>query len=316
MAKSIVFFGTPDFAVASLEELHSAGFEIKALVTAPDRPAGRGYELKKSDCKILAEKLNLPVLQPEKLKARDFIEQLQALNADLFVVVAFRMLPKLVWEMPKFGTMNLHASLLPQYRGAAPINWAIINGEETTGLSCFLIEEEIDTGSILSQKEVAIDYHENFGSLYDRMKTLGAQFLKESLNDLFEGNLKAKSQKDTQGIQLKPAPKIFKQDCKIDWSKSAQEVYNFIRGLSPYPAAFTEISIDDAKTERLKLFETSITDKSVLEPNTIIIDEEKMLIPSSDFYLSIQNLQRAGKKAMPIRDFIAGHNSQSKWRIA
>jgi methionyl-tRNA formyltransferase len=241
----IVFMGTPEFAAASLEALKKARFNIVGVITAPDKPAGRGMKLKDSAVKKYASKRNLKILQPEKLKNTEFLEELKSLNADLQVVVAFRMLPDVVWNMPPMGTINLHASLLPQYRGAAPINWAIINGEKETGVTTFKLQHEIDTGNILLQEKIEIGQSETAGELHDRMKEIGAQLLVKTVEGLAEGTLQETPQTSIAGsagdVVLQPAPKIYTADCKINWHKSADEVHNLIRGLSPYPAAFTEL---------------------------------------------------------------------------
>lgn len=315
MNKSIVFFGTPEFAAHSLEQIHKSGIEVKAVVTAPDRPAGRGYELKQSDCKRLALDLGIKILQPENLKSESFLSELKALDAELFVVVAFRMLPRQVWSMPRIGTINLHASLLPDYRGAAPINWAIINGEKKTGVTTFMIDEKIDTGEILLQKEVDILEKENVGSLYSRLKEIGAKLLVETVKGLFTNSLEPKAQKES--AYLKEAPKIHKEDCRIDWSSSAKEVLNLIRGMSPYPAAFTELQFGDRKKERLKIFEAELSSMDVSSADgQVLIKEDAFLIPCADKYLSILELQRAGKKRMDVAQFLAGIKKEGSCTIA
>jgi methionyl-tRNA formyltransferase len=235
----IIFFGTPDFAVASLNALVEGGAKVLAIVTAPDKPAGRGMQLQQSAVKQYALAKGLPVLQPEKLKAPEFIEQLKNYKADLHVVVAFRMLPETVWNMPPLGTINVHASLLPQYRGAAPINWAIINGETETGVTTFRLKHEIDTGNILLQQKVTIETEDNVGVLYEKLMQAGAKLLVETVKGLAAGTLKETPQTSIDTGQLKHAPKIFKEDSKIDWNKPVAEIHNLIRGLSPYPTAFT-----------------------------------------------------------------------------
>lgn len=238
----IVFMGTPEFAVASLEKIAEAGHEIAAVVTAPDRPAGRGQKIQFSAVKEAAIKLHIPVLQPEKLKNEDFVSELKKLNAELFVVVAFRMLPEVVWNMPPKGTINLHGSLLPQYRGAAPINWAVINGEKETGVTTFFIRHEIDTGNILQHKKIEISESDNAGTIHDKLMITGAGLLVDTLDKLEKTTLTAEPQEKFVGNQeLKHAPKIFRETCHINWKKSTEEIYNLIRGLSPYPAAWTDL---------------------------------------------------------------------------
>jgi len=314
MKMSIVFFGTPEFASYSLEKLVQDGIEVKALVTAPDRPAGRGYELKESDCKKAALSLGIPVLQPEKLKAQEFLDELCSLNADLFVVVAFRMLPKDVWSMPRLGTINLHASLLPQFRGAAPINWAIINGEKETGVTTFMIDEEIDTGGILEQRIVPIKEEDNLGSLYQKLKIEGATLLSQTINKLFNDELTPQSQKQVELSSLKEAPKINKEDCRIDWERPVRQVLNLIRGMSPYPAAFTELECEGRKAERLKIFLAEIGDTkpSDVEVGNVVMEGGKLLIACADRYLSILELQKAGKRKMTVTEFLSGINKSEK----
>ncbi len=315
MDKSIVFFGTPEFAAHDLRQIHRDGIDIKAVVTAPDRPAGRGYELKQSDCKRLALDLGIDVLQPANLKSESFLTELKALEADLFVVVAFRMLPKQVWSMPDIGTINLHASLLPQYRGAAPINWAIINGEKKTGVSTFMIDEKIDTGEILMQEETQILDHENVGSLYDRLKKIGAELLVKTISGLFDHSIEPRAQKEN--LELKNAPKINKEDCSIDWTKTAQEVLNLIRGMSPYPAAFTELCFGDRKKERVKIFKAELSSIDATSKNDqVLIEDDRFLIPCADKYLSILEIQRAGKKRMNISQFLSGIKNEGPCTIA
>lgn len=297
--------GTPEFAVPSLERLLNAGYEIAAVVTAPDKPAGRGMQLNESAVKKFAVSKGLKILQPEKLKDPQFLQQLKHLNADLQVVVAFRMLPEVVWNMPPMGTINLHGSLLPQYRGAAPINWAIINGEKETGVTTFKLQHEIDTGNILLQKKIAIADNENAGQLHDKMMKIGAEVLLETVNELTKGNLKETRQTDIEGrnLQLRHAPKIFSETCEIDWQKGVDEVYNLIRGLSPYPAAFTFLN-----NKKLKIFSADKEVKSVEEqPGTLLTDNKYFLKFACDNgYISVNELQLEGKKKMQIEDFLRG----------
>lgn len=301
--------GTPEFAVPSLERLLNAGYEIAAVVTAPDKPAGRGMQLNESAVKKFAVSKGLKILQPEKLKDPQFLHQLKHLNADLQVVVAFRMLPEVVWNMPPMGTINLHGSLLPQYRGAAPINWAIINGEKETGVTTFKLQHEIDTGNILLQKKIAIADNENAGQLHDKMMKIGAEVLLETVNELTKGNLKETRQTGIEGrnLQLRHAPKIFSETCEIDWQKGVDEVYNLIRGLSPYPAAFTFLN-----NKKLKIFSADKEVKSVEEqPGTLLTDNKYFLKFACDNgYISVNELQLEGKKKMQIEDFLRGWRNQ------
>jgi methionyl-tRNA formyltransferase len=298
--------------------LYEAGYDIAAVITAPDKPAGRGMKLTESAVKKYALEKNLPILQPEKLKDPVFIEQLRALNADVQVVVAFRMLPEIVWNMPPLGTINLHASLLPRYRGAAPINWAIINGEKETGVTTFKLQQEIDTGNILLQQKIPITQTETAGTLHDKMMETGAGLLLETLNQLQTGTLKEVPQSSPFTIHhspnspftidhsspLPPAPKIFTETCQINWNQPTAQVYNFIRGLSPYPAAFTFL---DGK--KLKVFsaEKEISGQQA-EPGNISTDHKTFLkFATTDGFISLKEIQLEGKKRMRIEDFLRGY---------
>ncbi len=247
----ILFLGTPEFAATSLRHLVEGGYNVVAVITAPDKPAGRGQKLHESEVKRYAMEAGLPVLQPEKLRAPEFLEQLRALDIDLGIVIAFRMLPEVVWSMPRLGTFNLHASLLPQYRGAAPINWAVINGETVTGLTTFMLNAEIDKGDIIGRVEMPILPEDNAGTLHDRLMEAGKELVVLTVDRIAAGNVTPLSQMDIPEAGLKPAPKIFKEDCRVDWSRPGREIANFIRGLSPYPAAWSvltsETSIEDAR---------------------------------------------------------------------
>lgn len=304
----IIFLGTPDFAVASLDALYNAGYNIVGVVTAPDKPAGRGMKLQESAVKKYATGKNIKTLQPEKLKNADFLQELKALNADLQVVVAFRMLPEVVWSMPPLGTINVHGSLLPQYRGAAPINWAIINGEKETGVTTFKLKHEIDTGNILLQETIAINEDETAGEVHDRMKETGAKLLVKTVAGLADGSLKETPQANITTLSLKHAPKIFTETCKINWSKSVDEVHNLIRGLSPYPAAFTEL---EGKT--LKIFRSR--KEKVLPQNAVgsfQTDKKSFLkFACPDGYIQIEELQLEGKKKMKTEDFLRGFRFES-----
>ncbi len=298
----IIFFGNPEFAVASLKKLHQAGFDIIAVVTGPDKPAGRGLKLNYSPVKEYALQNGLPILQPEKLKSPEFIETLQVLKPDLGIVIAFRMLPKIVWSLPKLGTVNLHSSLLPQYRGAAPINWAIINGEEETGLTTFFLKHEIDTGNIIFNEKVSIDENENAGELHDRMKEIGATLILKTVQAI-ELNSYPETPQPSY-TELQNAPKIFKSDCILDFSKSADEVYNKIRGLSPYPAAFTYVA-----NKVLKIYATTKEVEShTLVPGTFKKEKNKLKVAVANGYLNILDLQIEGKKRMGIVEFLNGNS--------
>lgn len=304
----IIFMGTPEFAVASLDALVNAGLNIVAVVTAPDKPAGRGLKLNESAVKQYAVAHQLPVLQPLKLKDPVFIEQLEQLKADLQIVVAFRMLPEIVWNMPPLGTINLHGSLLPQYRGAAPINWAVINGEKETGVTTFKLKHEIDTGNILLQDTFSIGSNETAGEVHDRMKVIGASLLVKTVQGFAAGTLTEKDQDSLiDPATLKHAPKIFTETCKIDWNQTADQIHNLIRGLSPYPGALTSL---DGKV--LKIYtsrkEVSATTSA---PGTIISDGKTYLkFSCKDGYIYVLNLQLEGKKKMDIEDFLRGYRIQ------
>lgn len=301
----IIFMGTPDFAVASLDALVGAGFNIVGVVTAPDKPAGRGLQLQQSAVKQFAVSHGLNVLQPEKLKHPDFIAQLQELKADLQIVVAFRMLPEVVWNMPPMGTINLHGSLLPQYRGAAPINWAVINGEKETGVTTFKLKHEIDTGNILLQDRFSIGPDETAGDVHDRMKIIGANLLVKTIQQFEQGSLKEQAQDEIIGsAPIKHAPKIFTETCKIDWHKSVTEIHNLIRGLSPYPGALTSL---DGKV--LKIFGSKKIESPVqVNPGTMQTDGKTYLrFSCADGYIDVLNLQLEGKKRMNTTDFLRGY---------
>ncbi len=301
----IIFMGTPEFAVASLDALVKAGCKIVAVVTAPDKAAGRGMQLQQSAVKKYAVENNLPVLQPEKLKSPEFLEQLQSLKADLQVVVAFRMLPEVVWNMPPMGSVNLHGSLLPQYRGAAPINWAVINGEKETGVTTFKLKHEIDTGDVLLQESFPIGENETAGEVHDKMKKIGAQLLVKTVKGLAEGDIKESPQNlKLQTSNLKHAPRIFTETCKIDWNKSADDVFNLIRGLSPYPGAFTYLH-----GKQLKICKANKEIKEVsVAPGHFETDQKTFLrVACTNGYISITELQLEGKKKMLTEDFLRGY---------
>ncbi|MGN6803718.1 MAG: methionyl-tRNA formyltransferase [Ginsengibacter sp.] len=316
----IVFMGTPEFAVASLNKLYESGYNIVGVVTAPDKPAGRGMKLSESAVKKYAAEKGLKILQPVKLKDPAFLDELRSLKANVQVVVAFRMLPEVVWNMPPMGTINLHASLLPQYRGAAPINWAIINGEKETGVTTFKLQQEIDTGNILLQEKIPIAHDETAGSLHDKLMVTGADLLLKTIRELQNGTLKEIPQHSPLTIDHSPltihhspftiapsplhsAPKIFPADCEINWNQSSDTIYNFIRGLSPYPAAFTYL-----KGKKLKIFSAEKepgNDKN--KPGAILTDYKSYLkFATSDGYIQLREIQLEGKKRMKIEDFLRG----------
>lgn len=304
----IVFMGTPEFATTILEKLHVEGIPIKAVITAPDKPSGRGQKVNMSSVKQYALAHDLLVLQPTNLKDESFITSLEALKADLFVVVAFRMLPEIVWSMPPKGTINLHASLLPNYRGAAPINWAIMNGEKETGVSTFFIEKEIDTGEVIEQEKVTIGPNETVGELYERLMHLGADVMLHTIYSIKDNTIHPVPQSQLLKNDERPAPKIFKQDCEIDFNRPVREVHNFCRGLSPYPAAWCRLinkESDESKT--FKLFATRITDITPSDAKMLSKDPDGILIPCKDFYLSVSELQPEGKRKMNFKDFLAGN---------
>ena len=297
----IVYFGTPEFAASQLEAILAAGYDVAAVITTPDRPAGRGKQMHASEVKECALRHGLPVLQPEKLKDETFVEQLRSFNADLFVVVAFRMLPEVIWSMPPMGTINLHASLLPQYRGAAPINHAIINGEKETGLTTFFLDKEIDTGAMIMREKVQIGDKMTAGELHDTLMNLGNDVVVKTIRMIEEGKVNAQSQNvviEKENLTLKPAPKIFKEDMHIRWNDTAENIYNHVRGLSPYPASFSLIGLHTRESEEtkpcvLKIFEVEITTiPSTQKPGYITLkSDKKMLISTENFDVSIKILQ-------------------------
>lgn len=303
----IVFMGTPEFAVASLDALVQAGCRIVGVVTAPDKPAGRGLKLQQSAVKQYAESKGLPVLQPVKLKDPDFAAALQELKADLQIVVAFRMLPEVVWNMPPMGTINVHGSLLPQYRGAAPINWAVINGEKETGVTTFKLKHEIDTGNILQQASMPVGEDETAGEVHDRMKELGAQLLVTTVKALASGEVTEHDQAvvaANESLELRHAPKIFTETCVINWEKPAAEIHNQIRGLSPYPGAFTHLTDKTLKIFRSRK-EVVNTGKA---PGTVDSDGKTWLrFACADGYIYVLDLQLEGKKRMGVEDFLRGY---------
>lgn len=315
----IVYFGTPEFAASQLEAIINAGYEVAAVVTMPDKPAGRGRKIQFSDVKKTALEHDLPLLQPEKLKDPAFLEQLSGFQANLFVVVAFRMLPAVVWQMPTLGTFNLHASLLPQYRGAAPINFAIINGETETGLTTFFLNEEIDKGAVIMREKVAIRPDETAGELHDELMLLGNKVVVETLRKIENGDVAPIAQEElAEGATLKLAPKITKEFCNINWGEDCQSVYNHIRGLSPYPAAHTRLCPESGEGIELKVY---ATEKELCQHHipagTVVTDNKTYLkIALSDGFLHLTQVQQAGKKGMPIADFLRGTQLLGPWKTA
>jgi len=299
----IVFMGTPDFAVPSLKILLDNGYNIVAVVTAPDKPSGRGLNISKSPVKIFAEQHQLKVLQPLKLKDDNFIAELTALQPDLSIVVAFRMLPEVVWGLPKYGSVNLHASLLPKYRGAAPINWAIINGEKETGVTTFFIQQQIDTGNIIFQEKTPISETENAGTLHDKLMDIGSRLILKTVEAVESGNCPSVAQDFNQ--EQPAAPKIFKEHCKIDWNNTSEKIYNFIRGLNPYPAAWTMLN-----GKVLKIFSSKIIlARETAIPGTILTDNKTYLhIATINGLLELSELQLEGKKRIKTEEFLRGYN--------
>ena len=306
----IVFFGTPEFAVESLDALVKKGYNIAAVVTMPDKPAGRGKKIQMSDVKKYALEHDLPVLQPEKLKSPDFVETLRDINADLFIVIAFRMLPEIVWSMPRLGTFNLHGSLLPKYRGAAPINHAIMNGETETGITTFFLKHEIDTGDMIQQRSIPIGEDDNVGIIYDRLMRLGADAVTDTVDSIINGTLQTQPQPEGDFI---PAPKIFKDTCKIDWNRSQKEIHDFVRGLSPYPAAWCRMIEKSGKPSDVKIYATSrknIPDNLQLSPGEAAVVGKHLYVGTASSPVEILTLQPAGKKQMPAEAFILGYHPQ------
>ena len=308
----IVYMGTPDFAVESLRALVEGGYQVVAVVTMPDKPMGRhGSVLQSSPVKKYAESVGLPVLQPEKLKDEAFLTELRSYQADLQIVVAFRMLPEVVWNMPRLGTFNLHASLLPQYRGAAPINWSVINGDTETGVTTFFLSHEIDTGMIIKQKHLPIADTDDVEKVHDALMTMGAALVTETVDLLLEGKANATPQEEfyKDPSELRPAPKIFKDTCRINWNQPVKRIYDFIRGLSPYPAAWTELVAADGSKQVLKIYQSDkIIEAHTLAVGTIRSDKKSFLdVAVPDGFLRLHSLQLAGKKRMNISDFLNGN---------
>lgn len=304
----IVFFGTPEFAVASLDALVKGGYNVVGVVTMPDKPAGRGKKIRMSDVKQYALEHNLPVLQPEKLRDEEFQNELRSLEADLFIVIAFRMLPESVWAMPRLGTFNLHASLLPKYRGAAPINHAIMNGDTVTGVTTFFLTHTIDTGDMIARREIEIGPDENAGQLHDRLMALGAEEVISTVDSIIENTLTTTPQPDGE---FTPAPKIFKDTCRINWDSPAQQLHNFVRGLAPYPAAWSHMIELSGKPSDVKILATSVSDIPAdlsLTPGRAAVVGKNLYVGTSTFPVRILEIQPAGKKAMPATAFILGYH--------
>ncbi|OQX78486.1 MAG: methionyl-tRNA formyltransferase [Bacteroidetes bacterium 4484_249] len=320
----IIFMGTPDFAVPGLDILMKHGYNIAGVVTAADKPAGRGRKIKYSPVKKFALENNIPVFQPTNLKENDFVKKLKSLKPDLFIVVAFRMLPKVIWQIPKFGTFNLHASLLPQYRGAAPINWAIINGEKETGVTTFFIDEKIDTGKIIFTEKTEIGEDENAGDLHDRLMEMGAGLILKTVRAIENRDFKLIDQDNLniQSSNLKPAPKIYKDDCKINWNRNTNDIYNFIRGLSPYPTAFTKLVAPDKTTRIVKIFKAGKIDYKPENfqpenlPGSIYTDGKNYLkVYCNDGLLDIEEIQMEGKRRMKMDEFLRGFSINNEWKM-
>lgn len=313
MSGKIVFMGTPDFAVESLKQIIDSGIEVAAVVTTPDRPAGRGQQLRGSAVKEFALEKNLKILQPEKLKSEEFLRELESIGADLFVVVAFRMLPEAVWNMPPKGTINLHGSLLPQYRGAAPINWAVINGEKKTGATTFFIEKEIDTGKVIDKVEIDIAENDSAGEVHDRLMVEGAGLLAKTVGQILSGSVTAIPQDQLIKEELKEAPKIFKNDCQINWAFDVESIHNKIRGLSPYPTAWTTIEKDGTK-KTIKLFQSIKHFDGLNHSNQLKVEHDKLYFGAADGWIEIIELQLEGKKRMSVSDFLKGFQIE-EWTL-
>ena len=307
MSLRVVYMGTPEFAVEGLKAIHESEHEVVAVVTVADKPAGRGQKIKMSPVKTYALEQQLPILQPEKLRDENFLDQLRSFEADLFVVVAFRMLPEVVWQMPPKGTINLHGSLLPRYRGAAPIHWAVINGDKETGVSTFFIQKEIDTGAILLREQLEIKPNDTTGTVHDRMMKLGAKSLVKTLNMIEKGNYTAIDQDELIEKEGKShAPKLFKENTRIDWNRPAEEVHNFVRGLNPFPSAWTTL---DDKMFKIHLGSLS-SEKTDRKPGSIRVENKHIFIACSDEWYQLEEVQLQGKKRMSGKDFLNGFQAE------
>lgn len=313
----IVFLGNPEFAAESLSRIHAAGFNVAAVVTMPDKRAGRGHRLIESPVKQFAVANGIKTLQPEKLRDPGFIDELRAVGADIFVVIAFRMLPEVVWQMPRLGTFNLHASLLPRYRGAAPINRAVMNGDSETGVTTFFLKHEIDTGDIIDRRSISVGPDENVGSVHDRLMALGADLTVKTLESIVNGTFTTTPQHELCGNeQPTPAPKIFKEDCRIDWNRTRREIHNHVRGLSPYPAAWTELFDGDAPVGQVKIFTTRIsedgnTTSESAAPGSVEFDGSRMMVATCDGPIEVVELQLQGKQRMGVAEFMRGRRISS-----
>lgn len=314
----IVYMGTPDFAVESLRKLVDGGYQVVGVITMPDKPAGRGHKIQYSPVKEFALERNILLLQPEKLKDESFIQSLREWKADLQIVVAFRMLPEVVWDMPRFGTFNLHASLLPQYRGAAPINWAVMNGDAETGITTFFLQHEIDTGRVIQQVRIPIAETDNVGIVHDRLMILGGELVVETVDAILNDTIKPIAQEDMAVVgELRPAPKIFKETCRIDWQQPVKRIYDFIRGLSPYPAAWSELVNPEGEAVIVKIYESEkIIESHQLASGTIVTDGKKVMkVAVSDGYISILSLQLPGKKRLKTEELLRGYRLTNDFKM-
>lgn len=314
----IVYMGTPDFAVESLRCLVEGGYNVVGVITMPDKPAGRGHKLQFSPVKQYALEHSLPLLQPEKLKDEAFVEALREWKADLQIVVAFRMLPEVVWNMPRLGTFNLHASLLPQYRGAAPINWAVINGDTETGITTFFLRHEIDTGEVIQQVRIPIADTDDVGIVHDKLMMLGGKLVTETVDAILNDAVKPIPQEEMAVVgELRPAPKIFKDTCRIDWNQPVKRIYDFIRGLSPYPAAWSELVQPDGETVVMKIFETEkIIQSHQLTPGTLLTDGKTYIhVAAADGFIGIRALQLSGKKRLKTDELLRGFRLTEEFRV-
>ena len=314
----IVYMGTPDFAVESLRCLVEGGYNVVGVITMPDKPAGRGHKLQFSPVKQYALEHDLPLLQPEKLKDEAFLEALRAWKADLQIVVAFRMLPEVVWNMPRLGTFNLHASLLPQYRGAAPINWAVINGDTETGITTFFLKHEIDTGEVIQQVPVPIADTDDVGVVHDKLMLLGGRLVTETVDAILAGTVKSIPQEEMAVVgELRPAPKIFKETCRIDWQQPVKRIYDFVRGLSPYPAAWTELQPAGGEAVVIKVFETEkLPESHNLPIGTVVTDGKNYIrVAAQDGFIGIRSLQLPGKKRLKTDELLRGFRMEGTWNV-
>lgn len=314
----IVYMGTPDFAVESLRCLVEGGYNVVGVITMPDKPAGRGHKLQFSPVKQYALEHSLPLLQPEKLKDEAFVEALREWKADLQIVVAFRMLPEVVWNMPRLGTFNLHASLLPQYRGAAPINWAVINGDTETGITTFFLRHEIDTGEVIQQVRIPIADTDDVGIVHDKLMMLGGKLVTETVDAILNDAVKPIPQEEMAVVgELRPAPKIFKDTCRINWNQPVKRIYDFIRGLSPYPAAWSELVQPDGETVVMKIFETEkIIQSHQLTPGTLLTDGKTYIhVAAADGIIGIRALQLPGKKRLKTDELLRGFRLTEEFRV-